>query len=110
MALIGSCLSGGSTSVCWSLRSQDTARTWAVRSSSVRSGSGTVPSRRSFVASAASLAAVRRSESQLMRKFATEGTKIRTSASMTNSSVSSSSLAERPSRSRDAPEQPRGPP
>ena len=103
LALIGSCRSGASTMVCWSLRSQETARTWAVLRSSVRSGSGTRPSRRSWVASAASRAAVRRSDSQLMRKFATDGTKISTSASMTNSSVRSSSLAERPSRSLTLP-------
>jgi hypothetical protein len=99
LALMVSGRSGGSTRVCWPLRSHDTARTCAVRNSSVRNGSGTRPSRRSCVASAASLEAVRRSDSQLMRKFATEGTKISTSASITNSSVSSKSLADRPTLS-----------
>ncbi len=84
------------------LRTQDTARTLAVRRSSLRSESGTAPSPAACVASAASRAAVSRSESHVMRKLATEGTKIRTSASMTKTIVNSSNLAERPKTRRSA--------
>src|SRR5262249_50080691 len=47
-------------------------------------------------ASAASFAAVSRSVSQVMRKLAIDGTKISTSASITNRMVSNSSLADKP--------------
>ena len=95
-------MSAGSTSRRSLLRLSATARTWAVRKSSVRSASGTTPPGTASAARAASCAAVMRSVSQLMRKLATEGTKISTSASMTKTIVSSSSLADRPNPCRSA--------
>ena len=94
--------SAGSTRRRSLLRLRATARTCAVRSSSVRSWSGRTPPGTASAASAASCAAVRRSVSQVMRKLATEGTKISTSASMTKVMVSSSSLADRPRPRRSA--------
>ena len=61
-----------------------------------RSGSGSAPPGTASAASAASWAAVRRSLSQVMRKLATDGTKISTSASMTKVIVKSRSLADKP--------------
>src|SRR5215469_9000440 len=94
--------SAGSTRRRSLLRLSATARTWAVRSSSERNASGTTPPGTASAASAASWSAVRRSFSQVMRKLATEGTKISTSASMTKLTVSTSSLADKPSPRRSA--------
>src|SRR5262245_25453799 len=79
-----------------------TAFTCAVRSNSRRRASGTTPPGTASAASAASCAAVSRSLSQVMRKLATEGTKIRTSASITNRMVSRRSLADKPKPRRRA--------
>src|SRR5215510_2635523 len=94
--------SAGSTRRRSLLRLSATARTWAVRSSSERNASGTTPPGTASAASAASWAAVRRSLSQVMRKLATDGTKMSTSASMTKLTVSSSSFADKPRPRRSA--------
>ncbi len=87
---------GGSTIRLRPSRLQATALTSAVRNSSVRRLPGTLPPGIASAARAASLDAVSRSLSQLTRKFATDGTKIRTSASITKAAVSISSLEGRP--------------
>ena len=79
----------------WSARFSATIRTFAELSSCLRSISGKSPSGAASATSTATCARFSRSISQFNRKKASDGTKMKISASITNSTVNSSNFDDK---------------